>query len=671
MIYPPLFRITPLAILLLASFFTYSFADERTHDITIEDYFTQSHLSDFSVSPDGTTIAYTESRWGDEDKGRFRELWVLDIASQSRTRLTFKQKSLWNLQWSRDSEFIYFGAKFPADPDDEDPKSQVWRIRKNGSDLTPLTREKNGIEDFDIEGTDLYYTIEKDHLIDEWKSLRQEFKKDVDFGHGIHKVNELWHLDMVSWRSEKLIDQVRYIRYFDAAPLGGKIAMITGPDQHLITHEGQSHVDIYDPATKEISRLPDQLWRANAASPYGWLENPTWSDDGETLAFTISFDGYPTRIFVAPGNEARELDRPEGAEVNGNLRWLEDGRLAFLADQNAHQRIFATDLEGKIQPLTGPDEVVEAFEPHGPNLYTIQNGLVYNGDLFSRSPGSEVKRLAKFNPQIDTWKLPQISSYKWTGANGDEVEGILELPPGYQPGEPLPTILAIHGGPTAADYLNFRFWIYGRAAFAAKGYAVLSPNYRGSTGYGDKFMTDLIGKENDIEVEDILTGVDALIKEGIADPDRLGVMGWSNGGYLTNCLIATNRFAAASSGAGVFDQTIQWGEEDTPGHVVNYMDGLPWDKPEAYQKASPLFSFSKAIKTATLIHVGEKDARVPVTHSRALHRALHHYIEAPCELIVYPKAGHGLSEYRHRLAKMKWDHAWFDRYLKAPEKKSD
>ena len=149
-----------------------------------------------------------------------------------------------------------------------------------------------------------------------------------------------------------------------------------------------------------------------------------------------------------------------------------------------------------------------------------------------------------------------------------------------------------------------------------------------------------------------------------ADPKRLGVSGWSNGGYLTNCLIATNRFQAASSGAGVFDMSIQWGEEDTPGHVVNYMDGLPWEKPEAYQKASPLFSFGPGIETATIIHVGENDPRVPVTHSQALHRALHHYIQAPCELLIYPDEGHSLNSYTHRRAKLKWDLAWFDRYLK-------
>ncbi len=224
-------------------------------------------------------------------------------------------------------------------------------------------------------------------------------------------------------------------------------------------------------------------------------------------------------------------------------------------------------------------------------------------------------------------------------------------------------IVQIHGGPTSASVFRFQYWIYGRGIFAAKGYAVLSPNYRGSTGYGDTFMTQLVGRENDIEVSDILAGVDAMVAQGIADPKRLGVTGWSNGGYLTNCLITkTTRFKAASSGAGVVHQVIQWAIEDTPGHVINYMEGLPWDKRDAYAHGSPLWDLSK-VTTPTVIHMGEKDPRVPLAHAQALYRGLHVYLGVDAELLVYPGAGHGLTTYAHRNAKLLWDIAWFDHYL--------
>jgi dipeptidyl aminopeptidase/acylaminoacyl peptidase len=285
--------------------------------------------------------------------------------------------------------------------------------------------------------------------------------------------------------------------------------------------------------------------------------------------------------------------------------------------------------------------------------------------LASAAPGNAEapRRLTKINPQVDTWKLPKISTVAWKGARGDSVEGILELPPDYRPGQKLPLVVEIHGGPTTASYFQLQYWIYGRTLLPARGYALLSPNYRGSTGYGDRFITDLIGHENELDVEDILKGVDALVKRGIADPKRLGVMGWSNGGYLTNCLISrTTRFKAASSGAGIVDTVMEWGANDEPAYMNVFMQGFPWSRPRRYRKASSTYDLHK-IRTPTLIHVGGNDERCPPPQSRMLYRALKEYVRVPTELLVYPGEPHGLMKYKNRRAKMVWDLAWFDRYL--------
>jgi len=265
---------------------------------------------------------------------------------------------------------------------------------------------------------------------------------------------------------------------------------------------------------------------------------------------------------------------------------------------------------------------------------------------------------------MESWKLPQIRLVQWTSPDGTPVEGLLELPPDYREGDgPLPLVVELHGGPTSATRYEFRYWIYGRTLFAAQGWALLSPNYRGSTGYGDEFLVELIGHQNDRDVADILSGVDMLIKEGIADPERMAVMGWSNGGYLTNCVVTQDpRFKAGSSGAGDFDQVMQWEIEDTPGHVINYMEGLPWENPEAMHRASPIYEADE-VKAAMLFHTGKNDPRVPPEHSRAFHRALQYYLDVPTELIVYPGAGHGLTRYDQRKAKMTWDHRWFEHYV--------
>ena len=288
-----------------------------------------------------------------------------------------------------------------------------------------------------------------------------------------------------------------------------------------------------------------------------------------------------------------------------------------LASTTPRQHVYCIrDLkdgkQGRYAVMTPGDIVVHAFSfaDHGGDPVVALSSPTHCRDLFVVEGPRQYRRLTEINPQMATWQMPQISVVSWTGANGDPVEGVLELPFDYDPANdgPLPMILELHGGPTAATTLGVRYWCYGRTIMPANGYALLSPNYRGSTGYGDKFMIELIGHENDIEVRDILAGVDALVDRGVADPERLGVMGWSNGGYLTNALIThSTRFKAASSGAGIADMLIQWSIEDTPGHVINYMQGLPWEQPDAYRKASPIWDFGR-VRTPTLIHVGGADA---------------------------------------------------------------
>lgn len=648
----------------------------RDHEITLEDYFTQAYIEDCAASPDGLHIAYIEWRWDQQKDGQNWDLWVVNIESKVSRRLTDDWSKDEKPQWSSDGQTIYFIGHFKHQEEEKPPydgKAQVWCVNIDGSGLKPISSVPGGVDEYRIteDGLTLYYTIRKDYMIEEWKDLRSEFKEDVKFGHGIEKVSELWKLDLASGRETRLVDPYRFIRYFEVSPDGKRIAMVTDPNDLLITHEGQSEIEVFDTGSGTIETLPDQLWRERAPSPYGWLKNPSWSSNGKLLGFSVHFDGYPTQIFAAEWTDGKvkvsEMPRSEGAFVVGGLHWFPDKDiLCFLGNYRAHQRVYGINYKnGSHTVLTSGDVVVYDYDFVGDNesIIALQSQLTYHRDLFLYRSPAEPIRITKVNPQVDAWKLPQISLFEWDGANGDKVEGILELPPDYKGEKRLPLIVEIHGGPTASRKYEFKFWIYGRTAFAAKGYALLSPNYHGSTGYGDKFLTDLIGRENDIEVEDILKGVDALIESGIADPDRLGVIGWSNGGFLTDCLIATNRFKAASSGAGVINQALQWGEEDTPGHVINYTKGLPWVNPKRYQDASPLYSFNSSIKTATLIHAGEDDKRVPVTHSRALHRALYYYIKAPCELLVYPGATHSLKTYRHRLAKMKWDHAWFDKYL--------
>jgi dipeptidyl aminopeptidase/acylaminoacyl peptidase len=666
---------------------------ERTHDITVDDYFTQGFISDMRISPDGSAVAYIEGRWDEGLDRRNMDLWVVDVESTRRTRLTFDEAGESSPRFSPDGAWVYFLSSQKRGDAEHPPyngQRQVWRMAATGGEPFAVTRADKGVVSYELsaDGDTVYFAVGKENVEkDAWKSLRETYK-DLTYGHGVVDFSQIRALDLDSWRERTLIDEQRVIAEFAVSPDEQHIAMITTPTEELISMEGWSHVDVWHAATDEVQRLDDTLFRADAPSPYGWILGLNWSSDSAKLCFRVDFDGYPGMILVshfdnhAQGNaqgRVTGITRPDGEDgvkvsAEGRMEWMPDSHdLCIIAEDHARARLYriteiSTTGQGDTITMTPGDVVIEQFSiaANRSRLVVLKAGLAHTPDIFAMTPDDPAvyARITNINPQVDTWKLPQIRIVRWRSFDGTEVEGILELPTGWKKEDgPLPLHVSIHGGPTSSSKLNFKYWIYGRAIFAANGWAVFDPNYRGSTGYGDSFLTDLINNKNNLDVQDILSGVDMLIADGIADPKKLAVSGWSNGGYLTNCLItATDRFKAASSGAGVFDTVMQWSIEDTPGHVVNFNSGLPWDRAAQMHKSSPLYNANK-ITTPTLIHVGENDARVPAAHSIAMHRALHHYVGTPTELIIYPGEGHGLTRMSHRRAKLEWDLKWFEHYV--------
>ncbi len=676
-----------LGVLVAAAFtLTPTMAGERTHEITLDDYLSVYLLTDVVTSPDGKHVVFTELRWGDHDRPRQTDLWVVNTERRQPVRLTFDDVSEHSPVWSPDNTHFYFITR--RDRGDDRPpydgSSQIWVLSTHPGEPMPVTRVEDGVSSFQLseDGRTLYYAKDGEEAEQGWSDMRGKYP-DIEFGTGPFNYTEIWKLDLQTWREEKVVAPERVINAFSVSPDEQQIALITSPDDRLIKLEGWSQVDVYDVASEETTTLPDKLFRADAPSPYGWLQNIVWAPDSKALAFTVDYDGYPGEILAAERSgddwDVWQLRRENEIHHTGQLEFMPNSRdLCFLAEDHARRRVYCiTDVrgggQGKTRVLTPGDVVAHAysFTKDGGKIAVIRSDTKSTRDVYwgdTRKPAGKWTQLTDANPQMKTWKLPQISLVQWKAPDGTTVEGILELPPDYKEGDgPLPMVLELHGGPTASTLYHLRYWIYGRTLLAAQGYALLSPNYRGSTGYGDEFLRQLIGRENDIEVKDILAGVDAMVERGIADPERLGVMGWSNGGYLTNAVITTTqRFKAASSGAGVLDMFMQWGLEDTPGHVINYMRGLPWEDPEHYVKASPAYKLGN-VTTPTIVHVGKLDARVPVEHSRSLYRALKEYTDTPTVLLVYPGAGHGLTISDHRKGKLHWDIAWFDKYLLGKE----
>lgn len=656
--------------------------------ITIDDYFTQADL--FGVAYSSSGIVYVEGRWQESTNDRKTDLWIESGAFAG--RLTSDRANDRAPRFSPDDSVVYFLGNRKRDGEKHPPydgKTQVWSVTRDGKG-TPraVTRVEGGVDAYDLgrERRYLYYLVHHDKIEGDWSGLRSKYDK-LDYGHGQNRLGQIWKLNLDNFRAEKIVEPGRTIREFTVSPDGKRIAMITTPDDKVVSFEGRSRVDVWDADTGKITTVPEDVYRKKMPSPYGWLESLAWHSDGNALAFNVIFDGYPAEIVIADLKKAEprafRLPRPEGIQWRGYgtpLAW-EAGKdnLFLLAEEKARVRLcIAPDVFKESGPplrvLTPGDVVVEAFavsrEKGGrsEDFAAIMATPKRLADVYKPLATREVASLTNVNPQADHWKLPQLSTVSWKGAGGQTVEGILELPPDYKKGDKVPLVVEIHGGPTTASYFKLQYWIYGRTLLPAKGYAVLCPNYRGSTGYGDKFTTDLIGHENDLDVEDILKGVDALVERGIADPDKLAVTGWSNGGYLTNCIITkTNRFKAAISGAGIVDAIMEWGSNDEPAYAMVFKQGLPWTNPEKYHKASSTYQLGN-IKTPTLIHVGANDDRCPPGHSRMLYRALHEYLKVPTELVVYPGEGHGIMKYQHRKAKMEWDLAWLDRYVMGKKK---
>ncbi len=658
-------------------------AAERSHDITPGDYASVNMITEVAISSDGKQVAYCLAVWDKESDKRKTDLWVVSTDGKGKpTQLTNDKANDHNPKWSADRNYVYvMGSRKKGDAKKPpfDGKPQVWKVPVGGGEPEAVTSVEDGVTGFDYapKANAVFYTVEtKTEDDDAFSALRKKFDKP-EYSNGKRNVSELFRVDAGA-SAAKIVAEKRYIREFAVSSDGKRIAMISAFDDTVVKSEGESRVDIWEDG--KVVTPSTEVYRQKAASPYAWLESLAWSPDGKRFAFCAVFDGYPTEIIIGElkNNEwlTSRMPRKDGIQVRGYgtpLRWIHEATLFSLCDAKGSVGFMAFNVPlGELQTNIEQNNVIYAFDipPIGGFPAVVRGNTQAFPELELGMGKDNRVTLSSLNPHTDSWKLPSVEHITWKAPDGATVGGPLELPYGYKKGEKkLPLVVAIHGGPTTASYSDIRFDPHnGRLYFPAKGYAVLCPNYRGSTGYGDKFVTDLIGNENDIEVKDILAGIEHLIKEGIADPDRVAVMGWSNGGYLTNCLITLKdppvKIAAASSGAGILDTVAEWGFNDEPAYPIVFKKGLPWQTPDIYRKTSPTYGIGN-VKTPTLIHVGGGDDRCPPGHSKMLHRALNEYLKVPTELVVYPGEPHGLTKLSNRTAKMEWDLAWFEKYMKA------
>lgn len=684
-----------------------------------------------SISPDGRTALYTLGVPDWKEARRFSDIWAVSVAAgaSSARQLTFtRDKNENSPTWAGDGSYFVFSSN--RDGTGPSAPTQLYAMRPDGGEARRLTDSKDGVGAFAFtkDGRWLLYSAGKTGEQQVWaldaaairevrdltpvamtthttpvtwwdvsrdgktlyflapESANKEARERMEKKFNVAVRNEdvplqhLWALDLSARRETRLTSGTEYsVGGVTISPDGRWLGFSGSPNDRYartITEAG-IHDDLYllETATGRIERLTrNQEINESTLS---------FSPDSRWIAFSASNDFVYQRdpkIYIRETAAAGTPFRKLGQAYDGPLSvgwWSADGRTIYTnGGIKATVQVLAVDVAAdRVSPLTREQATVAASRDDDSGLITISYSdpatppSIYvarsEADIGNRSAWTLI---ANPNPQVADFALGAAEEITWKSKDGRMVGGVLLKPAGYTQGRRYPLVVQIHGGPAGADLLRFNGG-YGSQVYAGAGYAVLMPNYRGSTNYGERHRMETagVGKYFDRGFDDIMTGVDHLIAEGIAHPDSLGAMGWSAGGHYSNWILThTDRFKAISSGAGTVNWVSMYAQSDVQRNRQWYMGGaLPYDDYEAYWKVSPL-KYIRNAKTPTLIHVVDGDPRVPRPQSEELHMALKK-IGVPTELFVYPGASHGIPDPRNQLTKAVVELAWFDKWIRGKQ----
>ena len=637
---------------------------ERT--LTVDDILGLRQLREVRLSPDGSQVAFVVDEPVGEEHSKDpvnTDLYVIASSGGRPKRLTTNPYGDWAPQWSSDGGSIAFLSI-------RDPRkgSQVFAVAASGGEIRPLTHHPTTVAAFAWSPSGKQIAFLAAEPVPE-DARERRLRGDDEIVLDSFDTDEnappqrLWMLDLATGRTRRVEAGDEHIVRVSWSPDGSRFLLTIAEDANLD----------YEWTRSRLAVLPVSGGEPKLYCPTrGKMVSPGWIPDGSGISFLgASANGTeqsPGSLFVCKGAGSKPVDLTEGRQYTAqSYHWLPDGKSALLGIVERNTR-YLTRLETgsrEIEKLSRRPRVLSSnisLSADGRQVACAFEDPGAPADIFTGPLGEELGQITHLNPDLEKITYAETEEVDWKARDGWDITGVLVKPVDYESGKSYPTIVQVHGGPESADLNGFQ--IRWAQLFAAHGYAVFLPNYRGSIGRGVEYTIANHGDRGGKDFEDILDGVDALVERGIADPERLGVGGWSYGGFMSAWTVTqTDRFKASVVGEGITNWYSLMGMAPVP--VWNAeAHFLVWhyDDPQAYWKFSPVLQVKK-VKTPTLLLWGEKDPFIPPPQAREFFRGLRYY-GVPSELVIYPREGHGFREPLHRKDAYRRVLEWYGRYVK-------